>query len=106
MDFTVPDRGLYPSFDEPLRDAMAKETRLFFDELLTHDLSVTNFIDSDFAMLNERLATHYGIDGVKGGEFRKVTLPEDSVRGGVMTPASVLKVTAAGTVTSQTLRGV
>jgi hypothetical protein len=106
MDFTIPDRGLYPSFDEPLLDAMAKETRLFFDELLTHDLSVTNFIDSDFAMLNERLATHYGIEGVKGGEFRKVTLPEDSVRGGVMTQASVLKVTADGTITSPILRGV
>ncbi|HWB00901.1 MAG TPA: DUF1592 domain-containing protein, partial [Pirellulales bacterium] len=65
IDFTTPDRGLYPTFDEPLRDAMLKETRTFFDELLTHDLSVTNFIDSDFAMLNERLARHYGIAGVR-----------------------------------------
>jgi len=68
-------------------------------------LSVANFIDSDFTFLNERLAKHYGIKGIKGQEFRKVRLPADSVRGGVLTQASVLKVTANGTVTSPVLRG-
>ena len=76
---------------------MVRETELFFDEVLKHDLSLTNFVASDFTMLNGRLAKHYGIPGVEGWEFRKVTLPPDSHRGGVLTMASVLKVTANGT---------
>ena len=64
-----------------------------------------NIIDSDFTFLNERLADHYGIAGVSGVRFRKVKLPADSLRGGVMTQASVLKVTANGTTTSPVLRG-
>jgi len=82
-----------------------QETHLFFNELLTHDLSLANFVASDFTMLNERLAKHYGIPGVEGHGFRKVSLPPDSHRGGVMTMASVLKVTANGTVTSPVVRG-
>ncbi len=75
--------------------------------MLDLDLNVMNFIDSDFAMLNERLAAHYGIDGVRGHqEIRSVRLPENSVRGGILTQASVLKVTANGTNTSPVLRGV
>jgi mono/diheme cytochrome c family protein len=106
IEFTTPDRDLYPEFDEPLGDAMLRETRAFFTELLQHDLSVLNLIDCEWAMLNERLARHYGIAGVQGGEIRKVALPQDSVRGGVMTQASILKVTADGTITSPVLRGV
>ncbi|MCA9069504.1 MAG: DUF1588 domain-containing protein, partial [Planctomycetaceae bacterium] len=68
--------------------------------------SLMNFVDSDFTFLNERLAKHYGIPGVVGQKFRKVTLPKDSVRGGVLTQASVLKVTANGTNTSPVIRGV
>src|SRR4030095_1053840 len=70
-----------------------------------NDLSLTNFIDSDFAILNSRLAKHYGILGVEGLEFRKVALPPESHRGGVLTMAAVLKVTANGTTTSPILRG-
>jgi hypothetical protein len=88
-----------------LKAAMVQETHLFFNELLKHDLSLTNFVASDFTMLNERLAKHYGIPGVEGHAFRKVSLPPDSHRGGVMTMASVLKVTANGTVTSPVVRG-
>ena len=84
---------------------MIRETELFFDEVLKHDLSLTNFVASDFTMLNGRLAKHYGIPGVDGWEFRKVTLPPDSHRGGVLTMASVLKVTANGTTTSPVIRG-
>jgi hypothetical protein len=73
--------------------------------LLKDDLSLTNFISSDFTMLNGRLAKHYGIPNVDGWEFRKVSLPKDSHRGGVLTMASVLKVTANGTYTSPVLRG-
>jgi hypothetical protein len=88
-----------------LRAAMVEETHQFFNELLTNDLSVTNFVASDFSLLNERLARHYGIPGVEGHRFRKVTLPPESHRGGVMTMAAVLKVTANGTNTSPVVRG-
>ena len=88
-----------------LKVSMLRETELFFTEVLRHDLSLTNFIASDFTMLNGRLAKHYGIPGVSGFEFRKIKLPPDSHRGGLLTMASVLKVTANGTTTSPVLRG-
>ncbi|MCI0433276.1 MAG: DUF1592 domain-containing protein, partial [Gemmatimonadetes bacterium] len=103
---TSPDELLYPEWDDLIEWSCVQETRRFFDEVLKHDLSVTNFVQSDFAILNERLATHYNIPGVKGIEFRKVKLPPDSVRGGVLAQASVLKVTANGTTSSPVLRGV
>ena len=106
LEFTTPDAKLYPEYSELLLRSMRQETRRFFHHLVQEDLSVTNFIDSDFAILNQRLATHYGIEGVRGHEeFRVVDLPESSVRGGVMTHASVLKVTANGTTTSPVVRG-
>lgn len=105
IDSTEPDRQLYPEYDDMLRAAMVQETHLFFEEVLNHDLSLTNFIASDFAMVNERLAKHYGIPGVQGHAFRRVPLPADCHRGGVMTMASVLKVTANGTSTSPVVRG-
>jgi len=105
INFTSPDFRLYQEFDEMLKEAMVKETHLFFDEVLKHDLSLTNFVASDFTFLNERLAKHYGIAGVEGLRHRKVTLPADSHRGGVMTMGSVLKVTANGTSTSPVVRG-
>src|SRR5207248_5016212 len=82
-----------------------KGALLFCAEVRKHDLSLTNFVASDFTMLNSRLARHYGIPGVTGQEFRKVKLPKDSHRGGVLTMAAVLKVTANGTTTSPVLRG-
>jgi uncharacterized protein DUF1592/uncharacterized protein DUF1588/uncharacterized protein DUF1587/uncharacterized protein DUF1585/uncharacterized protein DUF1595 len=120
IDATMPSHILYPEYDDLLRASMLKETYLFFDELLRNDLSLTNFVHSDFAMLNGRLAKHYGIKlpetkGVRRGvsptwesplfAFRKVALPKDSHRGGILTMASVLKVTANGTYTSPILRG-
>lgn len=107
IEFTTPAGKLYPEFDPLLQHAMLSETREFFTHILQEDLSVTNFVDADFTFLNERLARHYGIDGVTGHEhFRKVQLPKDSVRGGVLSQASVLKVTANGTTTSPVIRGV
>jgi len=107
IEFTTPDKKLYPEFDMLLQHSMLGETRGFFRHLLEKDLSVLNFVDSDFTILNQRLATHYGIPGIRGHEkFRVVDLPEDSIRGGVMTHGSVLKVTANGTTTSPILRGV
>jgi len=105
IDFTIPDRKLYPEFDDALRKSIVEETELFFAEIVKQDLSLVNFVDSDFSMLNERLAQHYGIAGVKGPKMRRVTLPPGSHRGGVLTQASVLKVTANGTTTSPVVRG-
>lgn len=82
-----------------------REAELFFAELLKDDLSLTNFVASDFSMLNGRLARHYGIGGVEGWQFRKTPLPPDCHRGGVLTMAAVLKVTANGTTTSPVIRG-
>ncbi len=103
---TTPDKMLYPEFEEYLQWSSVRETHLFFEELLKENLSVRNFVDSDFAMLNDRLAKHYGIPGVHGVAFRKVALKPENHRGGVLTHASVLKVTANGTTTSPVIRGV
>ena len=105
IEFTTPDNRLYPEFDELLQVSMLQETHAFFDELLEKDLSVLNFVESDFAMLNERLAKHYGIPGVNGLDVRRVALMPEWHRGGVLTHASVLKVTANGTTTSPIIRG-
>ena len=105
IEFTTPDKKLYPEHDDTLQDAMLRETRLFFDELLKRDLSVANFVDSDFAMLNERLARQYGIEGVVGQQFRRVALKPEDHRGGVLTQAAILKITANGTTTSPVVRG-
>jgi hypothetical protein len=73
--------------------------------LVKRNLGVTNLVDSDFAILNERMARHYAIDGVEGVALRPVPLPRNCLRGGLLTQASVLKVTANGTTTSPVKRG-
>jgi len=103
---TTADKSLYPEYDEFLQGSSVRETHLFFNELLKENLGVRNFIDSDFAMLNGRLAKHYDIPDVYGVDFRKVALKPEYHRGGVITHASVLKVTANGTTTSPVVRGV
>lgn len=105
IDATSPDRRLYPEADELLINSMVQETESFFTQILKENRPVTDFVQSDFAMLNSRLASHYGVPGVEGEEIRKVALPADSIRGGVLTQASVLKVTANGTTTSPVRRG-
>jgi hypothetical protein len=106
INATTPDKAIYPEFEELLQWSAVRETQLFFDELLKENLSVRNFIDSDFTMLNARLAKHYGIADVQGVALRKFMLKPEYHRGGVLTQASVLKVTANGTTTSPVLRGV
>lgn len=106
IEATIPHSGLYPEFDKMLQASMVKEAELFFTELMKGDLSLLNFAASDFSMLNGRLAQLYGIPGVEGlWEFRKTSLPADSHRGGALTMAAVLKVTADGTNTSPVKRG-
>jgi hypothetical protein len=106
IDFTEPDKKLYPEFDELLKASMVAETESYFDEILKGNRSLLEFIDSDWAMVNRRLAEHYGLPAVQGQEIRRVALPKDSPRGGVLTQGAVLKVTANGTNTSPVVRGV
>ena len=102
---TTPDRQLHPEFDAMLQLAMVGESEAFFAEVLERDLPARTFLDSDFVMVNRRLARHYGLDGVKGEAFERVSLPAGSPRGGVLGQAAVLKVTANGTVSSPVMRG-
>ncbi|MCU1329603.1 MAG: hypothetical protein JWN34_4973, partial [Bryobacterales bacterium] len=87
VDDTSPSTSLYNDYelDDPLKLAAVEETRLFVGELISKDLPARNIIDSDFTFLNERLAKHYAVPGVEGAKMRKVTLPKESVRGGLMT---------------------
>ena len=99
------DEATFPNFDQSLKGEMKQETELFFDALLKEDHPVTDLLDADFTFLNEKLARFYGIEGVTGKEFRRVTLPKDSPRGGVITQGSVLLVTSTPTRTSPVIRG-
>jgi mono/diheme cytochrome c family protein len=99
-----PDRDRYPDFDEPLRAAMRRETELFFDSILREDRSILEFLDADYTFVNERLARHYGLSGIRGEAFRRVRL-EGVRRGGLITQASVLTVTSNPTRTSPVKRG-
>ncbi len=105
---TSPDEVLYSDYylDDFLTESARVETQGFFAEIVRGDLPARNFVASDFVMINERLAAHYGLPGIEGSAIRRVVLPPDSVRGGLLTQASVLKVTANGTTTSPVLRGV
>ena len=105
LNSVTPDPGKFPTFDYRLRKAMKQETEMFFGALMREDRSVLELIDSDFTYLNERLAKHYGIDGVKGPEFQRVSLAKGSGRGGILTHASILTITSNPTRTSPVLRG-
>jgi hypothetical protein len=100
----APDPGTFPDFDEPLRTAMLRETELFFDAIVREDRSILELLDADFTFVNERLARHYGIPGVQGDAFRRVSLT-GTPRAGVLTQASVLAVTSNPTRTSPVKRG-
>lgn len=100
-----PDKKLYPEFSPYLQDSMVAETRAYFRELIEKDLRASHLVKSDFAMLNEKLAVHYGISGVSGPQIRRVALPPGSPRGGFLTQAAILKITANGTTTSPVPRG-
>jgi len=98
--------AMYVEYDDLLAWSMPGETRRFFEEALAGDLPTSSFFSSDWTMLNERLAKHYGIAGVSGMDLRRVSLPADSHRGGIVTHASVLKLSTNATYTSPVKRGV
>jgi hypothetical protein len=99
-----PDPGSLPNFDENLRQALAKETELLVDSTLREDRSVADLLKTDYTFLNERLAEHYGIKGIYGNEFRRVTLTDPN-RHGLLGHASILTVTSYPNRTAPTIRG-
>jgi hypothetical protein len=105
LDQQRPDISIYPAFDARLRAAMARETEMFFGYVLHNNRSLLDFIAADYTFLNQRLAAHYGIPGVSGTAFRKVTLDPAWHRGGLLGQASMLTVTSYGNRTSVVKRG-
>jgi len=107
IEDSTPSSALYNDYylDDALTEAAVAESQLTFQKMLERNLPVRNLVDSRSTFLNERLAVHYGVPGVKGVAMRRVDLPEDSPRGGFLTQASILKITANGTTTSPVLRG-
>ena len=105
LNKVTPSLKLYPEYDDLLNHYLPIETRAYLHHLIQENLPAGNLIDSDFSFLNQRLAQHYGIEGVIGQEMRKVSFPPEIPRGGLLTMGSVLKVTTDGFDTSPILRG-
>jgi len=99
-----PDRNIYPKFNKRLTAAMRKETNLFLRYVYRNDLPIVTLLNADYSFLNERLASHYQIDGVEGEQFRRVELPENR-QAGILTHGSVLAITSHPDRTSPVLRG-
>ena len=100
-----PSPELLFHFDDALRTAFERETQLFFGSIIRENRSVLDLLDADYTFLNERLATHYGIAGVRGERFRRVSLPVDSVRRGLLGQGSILTGTSRANRTSPVIRG-
>lgn len=97
---------LYPDFDDPLRQAMRREVELLFDAVVREDRSVLDLLDGDYTFLNERLAKHYGIEGVYGSQFRRVVLPPAlDARRGLIGKGAILTTTSKPERTSPVTRG-
>ena len=105
FDKVSPSLKLYPEYGDLINYYLPIETRAYLDHLIRENLPVANLVDSDFSFLNQRLAQHYGIDGIFGQKLRKVSFPSAVPRGGLLTMGSVLKVTTDGYDTSPILRG-
>ena len=106
LDFLNVDRKIHPQFDPALKEAMQREPIAFFQEVLQENGSIFSFIDADYTMVNERLARHYGIDGVLGNHFRRVNLDVKQDRGGLLTQAGLLAMNSAGADSHPLKRGI
>ena len=100
---TVPDARLFPDFDDNLRQAMRRETELFFESVVREDRSVIDLLGADYTFLNERLARHYGIPNITGHAFQRVALPP--YRRGLLGQGSILTLTSVADRTSPVQRG-
>ncbi|MDB6140581.1 MAG: hypothetical protein JWO94_3653 [Verrucomicrobiaceae bacterium] len=101
-----PDKVLYPEYDENLEQSMVAETEGYFADVLKRNGSLREFLDSDWTLINERLATHYGIPGIRGDELQRVSLKPEDHRGGLLTQAAILSLTSDGTRHRPVHRGV
>ena len=101
----IVDPNIYPTFDESLLDGFKRETELFVGNSLREDLSVLELLTADYTWVNARLARHYGIGGIYGSRFRRVTLPNPDQRGGLLTQGGLLAATSYPDRTSPVLRG-
>jgi len=104
LDVVKPDPDTFKEWDADLRDSMRRETTMFFEHVLRENRPLRDFLTADYTFLNERLATHYGISGVRGPEMRRVSLQTDR-RGGVLSQGAVLTVSSYPTRTSAVIRG-
>jgi hypothetical protein len=104
LDQVVPDPKLFPGFDEQLRQDFSKEAESFISSIFSEDRSVVDLLTADYTFLNDRLAQHYGISGVTGAQFRKVSLTEEE-RFGLLGKGAMLLRTSYGDRTSPVLRG-
>jgi hypothetical protein len=104
MDALEPDPYVYPSFNAPLRTALKAEMEMFVDSIFREDRSVTDLLSANYTFVNERLAEHYGIENIRGDQFRRVTLTDPN-RFGLLGKGAVLMVTAYPNRTSPVLRG-
>ncbi|MGY8767110.1 MAG: DUF1592 domain-containing protein, partial [Pirellulales bacterium] len=104
LDSMTPDKNQFRSYSPELAEAMQQETKLFVASVLDEDRSILELIDANYTFVNEPLAKHYGIDGVRGNDFQRIKL-ESTQRGGVLTHASLLTVTSNPTRTSPVKRG-
>ena len=100
-----PDARTFPDFDDNLRQAFRRETELYVDSIMREDRSVLDLLRANYTFVNERLAQHFGIPNEYGSRFRRVSLGDDSVRGGILGQGSVLTVTSYANRTSPVLRG-
>jgi hypothetical protein len=105
LDAITPDMRLFPDFDDNLRQAFRQETELLVESVLREDRSVLDLLSAKYTFVNERLAKHYAIPHVYGSRFRRITLDQDSWRGGLLRQGSILTVTSYATRTSPVLRG-
>jgi hypothetical protein len=105
LDSAHPDMRLFADFDDNLRQAFRTETHMLVESILREDRSILDLIRPGYTFLNERLAKHYGIPNVYGSRFRRVDLPEQSVRGGILRHGSVLTVSSYANRTSPVIRG-
>ena len=105
LDAVRPDARLFPDFDDNLRQGFRRETELLFRSILDEDRSVVELLTADYTFVNERVAKHYELPGIYGDHFRRVAIPGDSPRAGLLGHGSILTVTSYATRTSPVLRG-
>jgi hypothetical protein len=105
LDAVVPVQSVFPDFDDTLRQGLKRETELFFGSIVQEDRSALDLLRADYTFVNERVARLYGLPNVKGSHFRRVTLPEDSPRRGLLGQGSILTVTSYPDRTSPVVRG-